>query len=164
MIQPPNGIDEIRRVYGDLKIDTDPRGGYRIISPVTWEVVNMTTLHELPGLPGRKLYVNKQIVGPLLHALTNWQSKCPEYEIKSIGCFCPRPKRRNGRELSGHAWGVCLDINPATNPMRTYIHGERIICDMPAVFIECWESVGWKWGGRWRPTADAMHFQYFSGY
>lgn len=165
MIQPPRGIAEIKRVYGDIKIERDPiQGGWRIYHPIAWERVHMTILRDLPGLPGRKLYVHKLIAEPLQEALRLSHEAAPDYRILSIGCFNPRPKRSDAGTLSLHSWGAAVDINPAANPMRVYRDGETIKCDMPDAFVKAWESVGWTWGGRWRPRADPMHWQYASGY
>ena len=156
-VTPPHGIDEVRKFYGNLKIERDPRGGWRIISPVTWEVANMIMLRDLPGMPGRRLFVNKLVVDPLLGALQQWQATCPGYKILTIGCFCPRPKRVNG-DLSMHTFGAAFDVNEATNPMQ-----KPLKCDMPDAFIKAWTGQGFTWGGTFS-TPDAMHFQYASGY
>lgn len=154
---PPHGLAEIKRVYGDLKIERDPRGGWRIISPVTWEIANMVILSDMPGMPGRRLYVNKMVVDPLLAALAQWQVTCPEYAILTIGCFCPRPKRVNG-DLSMHTFGAAFDLNAATNPMQ-----KPLKCDMPPAFIKAWTDQGFTHGAGF-PTPDPQHMQYGNGY
>lgn len=164
LLPPPVGLCQIREYYGSIILGADPQGGFRIISPVTWEVANLVRVTDLPGLPGRTLTVHRRIEAPLRKALELCQQAAPRYEIKSIGCFNPRYKRSNSQSVSIHAWAAAVDINPAANPMRLYQPGEAIRTDMPPEFVEVWESCGWTWGGRWRPRADAMHFQYASGY
>lgn len=155
----PHGLAEIQEFYGHIRIERDKiQGGWRIYDPIGWESANMVLLRDLPGLPGRKLYVHKKVADALLGALTQWQATCPEYAIKSIGCFNPRPKRGNAQHVSGHSWGAAIDINPSTNPMRS-----PLTTDMPPAFIKAWQDNGWKWGGEF-PTPDAMHFQAFTGY
>jgi hypothetical protein len=162
---PPKGLAEVRQFYGDVKIERDPRGGWRIISPVGWEVANCVLLRDHPALDGRSLYVNRKIAEPLEAALWLSAERCPSYRIRTIGCWNVRPKRTAGLpagvvgwpSLSMHAVGGAVDINANTNPMR-----KLLTTDMPPEFIEAWESVGWTWGGRF-PTPDPMHWQWGSG-
>jgi len=166
-VKPPHGLSEIRALYGDVKIERDPRGGWRIISPVGWEVANCVMLHGLPGLPHVNLYVNKHMAGPLMRALQAWQAQCPEYQIKSIGCFNPRPKRASttqtgvvgwDRGLSLHSAACAIDINAAQNPMK-----KPLTTDMPPLFVDCFAREGFTWGARF-PTPDPQHMQFASGY
>lgn len=164
----PHGLAEVRAFYGDIKIERDPRGGWRIISPIGWEPANCVLLAGLPGLPHVSLYVNRHVSGPLTRALMAWQKECPEYPIDSIGCFNPRPKRTKSVEgvsiigwdsgLSLHTVAAAVDINAARNPMR-----KPLTTDMPPLFVDCFVREGFAWGGLF-PTPDAMHFQWASGY
>ncbi|MFN2472187.1 MAG: M15 family metallopeptidase [Gaiellaceae bacterium] len=73
---------------------------------------------------------------------------------------------------SMHAYGLAIDLNPVENP---YVVGERF--SPPAgrpyvdrtpyrpgmaveggVLVKAFESVGWKWGGRWTSSLDYQHF------
>lgn len=163
---PPHGLREIRKFYGDVRIEKR-NGAWTIIDPIGWEATSMTMMHNLPGLPGRKLYVNKLIERPLRRALENWQIRCPSYQIKSIGCFNPRPKRVSkttygvcgwDKGLSGHTIGACVDINPEANPMKS-----PLTTNMPVEFVQCFTDVGFTHGASFN-IPDPMHFQYFSGY
>lgn len=58
------------------------------------------------------------------------------------------------RQMSHHAVGNGLDINPEQNP---YTSGQ-LITDMPASYVAAWEAAGFCWGGRWRWSKDAMHY------
>ncbi len=72
-------------------------------------------------------------------------------------------------ELSAHALGRAIDINPRQNP---YICGEitlppRAVYDATAVgtlladgkVVRAFESRGWEWGGRWTSLLDYHHFE-----
>jgi len=72
-------------------------------------------------------------------------------------------------ELSAHATGRALDINPRQNP---YLHGDLILppnstYDLSApgtllpdgVAVRFLESRGWIWGGRWTTLKDYHHFE-----
>jgi hypothetical protein len=73
---------------------------------------------------------------------------------------------------SAHAYGLAIDVNPVENP---YMLGTRVL--PPAgkryldrahrragmavdggVLVQAFESVGWKWGGRWSRSPDYQHF------
>jgi hypothetical protein len=156
-VKVPHGLDELRAQFGRLALLPDLRGsGYVISSPVGWESRNMTLVADLPGYPHR-LFVNKAMVEPLRAALTAALAACPDYEVRSMGCFCPRLKRVNGA-LSVHSWGLAVDINADTNPMQ-----RPLTTDMPPAFVEAFKAQGFTWGGEF-PTPDPMHFQLVSGY
>lgn len=73
-------------------------------------------------------------------------------------------------QLSMHALGLAVDINPRRNP---YIRGDLILppkaiyepsvpgtltADSPVV--QAFKQLGWEWGGDWiEPQVDYMHFQ-----
>ncbi len=163
----PNGIQEVKTAYGWIKIEPDKiHGGWRIYDPIGWEATNMVMLPSLPGLETRRLYVHKKIVAPLRAALEQWQATCPDYQIKSIGCFCPRPKRTNALQMSLHSWGAAVDINPAANPLVTLTdQADPFRYDMPNAFLAAFRDNGWTWGGDFKGlTKDPMHMQYASGY
>ena len=161
---PPRGLAEIRAAYGDVKIDRDQRGGWRIISPIGWERANCVGFTH-PVLGDRKLWVNRVILEPLSAALWLSAERCPEYVIRTIGCFNPRPKRTMGKpagvvgwpRLSMHAVAAAVDINAASNPMQ-----DPLCTDMPDEWVKAWMDVGWTWGGGFS-NPDPMHFQFGSG-
>jgi hypothetical protein len=156
-VNPPHGLAELQAQFGALTLTRDPRGsGYVISSPAGWESDNMVIVPSLPGY-AHKLYVNKAMVDPLTRALGVATDVCPEYVIRTMGCFCPRMKRVNGA-LSVHSWGLAVDICADTNPM-----GKPLRTDMPRAFIDAFIAQGFTWGGSF-PTPDPMHMQWISGY
>lgn len=62
---------------------------------------------------------------------------------------------RGTRSPSNHSRGKAVDINSLANPFQRTFRS-----DMPPAMVKMWESCGWYWGGRYRTTADAMHFEY----
>ncbi len=162
----PHGIEEVRAAYGDIKIEIG-KGGWNIVSPPGWESLNCKIVRDLPGLGDRVVYLHLCAEAPLRAALSSWVALGGNgfYEIRTIGCFNPRPKRvvraagRVGWDegLSLHSAAVAFDINASSNPMRT-----PLTCDMPAAFIKCFTDAGFIWGGNF-PTPDPMHFQLASG-
>lgn len=165
-MSPPRGIAELKTFYGDVKIEKDARGGWRIMSPIGWEVANCVLLRGPPGLPHVNLFVNGKVAGPLVDALRDWQAQCPEYAINSIGCFNVRPKRNSAtttgiigwdKGMSFHAVAGAVDINASKNPMK-----KPLTTDMPPLFVDCFVRRGFSWGGLF-PTPDPCHFQFGSG-
>ncbi len=159
VVKPPHGLAELEARYGRLLLGPDPRGGQRIISPIGWESKWMTVARGLPGLPeDRRVYMHRDMEQPLRNALAVALSLCPGYRIKTLGCFNPRHKRVNGRQLSLHAYGLAVDINAASNPMRSPIE-----TDIPSAFVRAFDAEGFVWGGDFG-LPDPMHFQLASGY
>ncbi len=149
-----NGLAELEARFGKLTVENG-----EIVAPKGWESKWMTKITHLPGLPGKRLYCNAELVAPLLNALVTWQATCPEYQIRSLGCFAPRYKRTNGAELSVHTYGLAIDINASTNPLN-----KKLITDMPPAFVKAFRDNGFVWGGLFKGTKDPMHFQLVTGY
>jgi hypothetical protein len=76
------------------------------------------------------------------------------------------------RRWSQHAYGEAIDVNPVENP---YLQGARVRPPAGARYLDrtrirpgmavpggllvrAFESVGWKWGGRWSGSPDYQHF------
>ncbi len=84
----------------------------------------------------------------------------------------------NGRYVSGttrwstHAYGIAIDVNPGENPFvsgdhispaagRPYAdrsHHRRGMIHARDRVVRAFASIGWKWGGSWRPARDYQHF------
>lgn len=151
---PPQGLDELKATYGDIAIANG-----EVITP-GWEITNMMVARE-PWLPNGKIYVHKKAWPLFKAAFEECLALNDGYAIKTLGCFAPRPKRVNG-DISTHSWGIAMDLNAATNPLAAE-PGGTLISDIPATWIDLFESLGFTWGGRWhRP--DAMHFQFVTSY
>jgi D-alanyl-D-alanine carboxypeptidase len=77
-----------------------------------------------------------------------------------------------GSGWSEHAYGLAIDVNPVENPYvlngkvlpaagRRYLNRSRKRPGMAVgggVLVRAFESVGWKWGGRWSGSPDYQHF------
>lgn len=77
------------------------------------------------------------------------------YPIASAYAFTPRTIG-GVAQLSRHALGLSIDINPASNPYSEDPH--RLISDLPEWFIQVWRDAGFCWGGDWVYSKDPMHF------
>lgn len=103
----------------------------------------------------------------------------PEAELKlpptgdgnNTEAFVCRPTRGQ-KEWSAHASGLAIDLNPFNNP---YVKGDLVLPELASSYLDrdwsrpgmaleggpavtVFESVGWKWGGRWSDPVDFMHF------
>jgi hypothetical protein len=64
-------------------------------------------------------------------------------------------QKRGGGGWSQHAFGNAIDINPSRNPMTN-----KLITDMPPNVRDMAAKYGLSWGGDWKSTKDAMHFEW----
>lgn len=76
------------------------------------------------------------------------------------------------RRWSQHAYGEAIDVNPIENPYvqgsrvsppagRRYLDRSRVRPGMAVsggLLVRAFESVGWRWGGRWTGSSDYQHF------
>jgi len=78
-------------------------------------------------------------------------------------------KVTGGKQLSMHAYGFAIDINPLQNP---YIKGKIVLppgavyeISKPGTFtynspiVKTFRRLGWSWGGNWRSLKDYQHFE-----
>ena len=96
----------------------------------------------------------------------------------NTSCFCYRPASGGGN-LSRHAMGLAIDLNPQQNPYvrinadgslsceheNAYDYISNRTSDMPHVITESdyayqlFTARGWTWGGNWNNPKDYQHFQ-----
>ncbi len=163
MIIVPNGIEEIRALYGDPRAYLNADGSWMTGRAERQWRKNILARCELPRpIPhasGKKLKViwcHKFAVEGFREAFTRIDDAGAWSKIKTFdGCYAFRAKRGMGK-LSTHSWGIAVDLNRRTNRL-----GKRPT--MPSIIVDCFESVGFRWGGRWK-RPDGMHFQLATGY
>lgn len=114
---------------------------------VLWDV----PAHLEIGVIPKRIYCNKDLVGPLAAAFTNLITRGLVHELVTWdGCFNIRAKRGQS-SMSLHSWAVAIDVNAAWNRLG---HKPRL---SPA-FVACFIDAGFDWGGYW-DNPDGMHFQ-----
>jgi hypothetical protein len=77
----------------------------------------------------------------------------------------------NSKELSPHAYGTAIDINPLFNPYEKYeVDGKFTEPDnaiyncqktgtiTDTIVTGLFDKIGWIWGGRWNNPVDYQHF------
>lgn len=123
---------------------------------VTTNELKYMTVWDVPahleiGVIPKKLYCNKEMIGPLMQAFSNIIDRGLINELKTWdGCFNVR-KKRGLNSLSLHSWGIAIDINAAWN-------GLGKTPTMSAKLVKCFTDCGFEWGGTWS-RKDGMHFQ-----
>jgi hypothetical protein len=86
--------------------------------------------------------------------------------------FNCRPSTGNAQRWSEHAYGHAIDVNPLQNPfvgasgvlpaagahyLNRSLAAKGLIHDGD-VAVRAFESIGWRWGGRWTEPRDYQHF------
>jgi hypothetical protein len=87
----------------------------------------------------------------------SWNNKADISVIAAAyDCFNAESGRPRGPQqgLSKHAFGLAIDINPATNGLY-----DSYLWDMPIKIVQIMVHHGFYWGGFFTPH-DPMHFQY----
>ena len=123
------------------------------------EVRSSLVWWTVPGSGGRRVQVNRAMLDDLRQvadALSAEAARGRVYAVTSVSAFTPRTIG-GAHQLSRHALGLALDINPAQNPYRS---DNRLITNMPSWFVDAWRDAGFCWGGDWRYAKDPMHFSW----
>jgi hypothetical protein len=114
---------------------------------VLWDVPAELEIGVIP----KRLYCNKDIIGPLSAAFSNLIHRGFISELKTFdGCFNIR-KQRGAASQSLHSWGIAIDVNAAWN-------GLGKVPQLTDGFVKCFTDAGFDWGGTWK-RLDGMHFQ-----
>jgi len=112
-----------------------------------WDVPTELEVGVIP----KKLYCNKDLVGPLSQAFKNLIDTGKVKELKTWdGCFNIR-KKRGLTSMSLHSWGIAIDVNAAWNGLNKEPQ-------LSKEFVKCFTDAGFDWGGTWQ-RKDGMHFQ-----
>lgn len=153
---PPKGFKELDARYGKFTF-TEMSGGNVNVDD-TWEKDNIVTLRNVSGT---KLNIQlHRLVAPIFEfCLTEAMKRVPGYKVRMLGGYCPRHQMHNPKyPLSTHSWGCAFDINWDKNPVS-----KTLVTDIPESFREAFVEQGFEWGGAWKGTKDAMHFQFANG-
>jgi hypothetical protein len=95
----------------------------------------------------------------------------PTGDGNNTGGFLCR-QTRGQTQWPATAYGLAIDLNPFNNP---YVRGDLVVPELSSSYLDrdwvrsgmalnggppvtAFESVGWKWGGRWSGPVDFMHF------
>lgn len=142
----------------------DPRGANGLVNP-KWYAANIT--HVTPPYqmtyartPIHGIAFHKKCAPALLAALTTiWehcgkdQKQVEQFHLQEFGGSFNYRLIRGRAELSNHAFGIAIDIEPTGNELGR-VHGE-----MQPFAITAFKDQGFKWGGDYQGRKDWMHFE-----
>jgi hypothetical protein len=185
----PNTTLELNGVYGD---PTGGDTG-AVKADEAWKrrwIIDRGPDNPLPGAKvvgdGRYVQIHRLVEPYLEEGLRRALLVCELAKPLRIGGFnfrrmrhdTPEKMRREGRSkllpLSRHCWGCAVDINSDDNDAAEFKPGQtpepfgslwlaQWPRGLPKAFVEAMESVGFRWGGRWRGFCDPMHFELAGG-
>jgi hypothetical protein len=161
MLIRPKGLIEVKKVYGDFKFKDLSKGDIDIDD--TWERDNIVRLVNVCGT-GSNIRLHRLVAPVFETCLAEAIKRVPQYKVRMLGGFVPRrmrsldPKKQLRMPISTHAWGIAFDINWDKNGFS-----KKLITDLPPAFVSAFVEEGWEWGGTWKNSKDAMHFQFATG-
>ncbi len=113
----------------------------------------------IPGGGGRTAMVHERVLPALRQVADTLAAEAAAgrtYAVTDAIAYSFRTVA-GGRNLSNHAFGNAIDINPRHNPYR----GDNVlITDMPDWYVAAWEAAGFCWGGDWVYIKDTMHYSW----
>lgn len=115
------------------------------------------------GHPIKSITVNRKIATALLAVFTEVADKCGHDQAKIDatgisawgGCYNNR-SIRGSKNISNHAFGAAVDIDPERNPLGAKTG------HMPPLVIAAFKRQGALWGGDYKGRKDWMHFEFVS--
>lgn len=138
-----------------------------------WEKANILTSRDMPGIPSKWYFQCHKLVEPYMReGLRRARLAAPDYVIARAASFVFRHMRYDpSMPLSYHSWGIAIDIDADRNFAKTFKAGATPEPwspawlaiwpkGLPRAFVEAMESVGWRWGGRWKGFCDPMHLEW----
>ena len=112
-----------------------------------WDVPPEFEVNQIP----KKLWCNKDLVGPLSKAFRNLLDRGFMSELCTWdGCFNIR-NVRGGDDWSLHSWAIAIDVNAFENGLGQPPR-------LSQGFVKCFTDAGFDWGGNFK-RKDGMHFQ-----
>lgn len=81
------------------------------------------------------------------------------FDCPHTGAYVFRSNVNNPSVLGSHSFGIAIDINWQQNWGNVLVPMACMI-DMPPEVVESFENKGFRWGGRFWPSFDPMHFEY----
>lgn len=97
-----------------------------------------------------------------LKQATQTDPKFKEYILPGGGTYAWR-RIKNSSRLSGHSFGICIDLNIEKGIYWLWRPSPKLIAktrrDYPQIIVDAFEVEGFIWGGKWH-SFDFMHFEY----
>ena len=110
----------------------------------------------------RKITCHREVsasLGNILHKILEHYGSNEEVTRHGLhlygGCYNYRAIRGSAN-LSMHAWGAAIDIDPSGNPMTSKANTHF---SMPMEVVKIFKDEGWAWGGDYHGRKDYMHLE-----
>lgn len=158
----PHGLDGIIATFGDIfdyireDHTLDPRWQTEMLQTISLPFAVPLSWDKKQAV--ERIACHKLLSNTVSATFERIRNAGLQTKITSFGgCFSFRPQR-TGTNLSTHAWGIAIDLNPETN-------GQGTAGTMDAGVVAIFKQVGFSWGGDWHgKVRDPMHFQFCTGY
>lgn len=161
MYDVPCGLEEIKAKYGDPGAKELNRDWYEAQTMV-FELPVPLALSWDPETTVTRIRAHREVGLAMVDAIAEvaWFYRGQFTRFNRLGgVFNFRHKRGNSGELSTHAWGIAIDLNPRLGRLGN----TKDAAAYPRQIVQAFKERGFEWGGDWaRP--DAMHFQAATGY
>src|ERR1043166_3966227 len=156
----PRDPQELDAFYGD------PRGPGGGATPA-WEAANLVTFAFPWRIKGsaqggrihRKVKPSlDRVLAAIWDQVGREQTAIAAHHLDEFGgSYVFRVNRNDPSRLSNHARGIAIDLAPEENPNRQAWVEDAT--HLPRFVIEAFKAEGWRWGGDFSTTKDAMHFE-----
>jgi len=126
-------------------------------SMVLWDVPTELEIGVIP----KRLYCNRDMIGPLSKAFKNLIDRGFVNELKTFdGCFNIR-KKRALNSMSLHSWGIAIDMNASDNVLGKSRKELIALGRNPFSegFLQCFRDASFDCGADWVSRPDFMHVQ-----
>jgi hypothetical protein len=125
----------------------------QIVDNVWYNESKWCHIFDIPfsWFPAKRVYCNRDFVGPFWDALKNIDEQNLQREIRSYNGIFNIRKKRTCNEMSTHSYGISIDLNTLIMPL-----GSKTL--WTPQFLKCWEDAGFI-NGEIFNTPDPQHFQ-----
>lgn len=149
--QPGQPVQTRRGEAGEFNYGLTKEGTEELGDPKQQRFDQAGKLVNIKTASGKTVQVHEKVADRAQGFLNELEAR--GYKITEIGGYSHRPNVNNPSQMSTHAYGTTLDINPGANPNK----GGRT--DFPAGTEQLAWKYGFSWGGRFN---DSMHFESMS--
>ena len=134
-----------------------------------WPDCQVGALQTLVRRDGLRIPLRREIVPIVAYLMDETERRGYDIKPGQTWGFACRPIRgtesRPKPVPSYHSWGLSIDVNAPSNPMRFGKPGWAALhasgrTDMPSWLPPLWESMMFGWGGNYAKRQDAMHLEF----
>jgi hypothetical protein len=148
-MKPPHGLEEIIAMFGDPR-KPDFEAKYIVPFALPYPMV-------YSGITITKARAHKLIIPNFILALSAISAKGLQFQAKNYGgIYAVRNIRGDDRDISLHAFGIAIDLEPSKYPMGSTARFSDGI-------VKCFRDAGFFYGGDFKHRPDPMHFEYSDG-